>query len=55
MPEQYNDPINQVIDHLWQIAIDEAMDDAHRYRTIRCAINYLSQVEQLIRKVGRNA
>lgn len=55
MPNQYNDPIDQVLNHLWEMALDDAMQDAHRYRTIRCAIYHLSELELFIRRVGRNA
>lgn len=55
MPDQFNDPIDKVLNHLWDMALDDAMQDAHRYRTIRCAINYLTQLELFVQKVGRNA
>lgn len=55
VPDRFNDPIDQVLTHLWDIALDYSMLDAHRYRTIRCAIQYLSELELFVRKVGRDA
>ena len=41
-----NVPVDDVIDKLWLMALDVALDDPHAYETLRQAIAHLEQARR---------